>query len=118
MKIEKFFTRRTLAIIAIIEAIIILLLGSYILQIERLGIIEKKVKAQGQETIDADIAACRALPVNMRAECAEKIGVKISTLFESNQDRIRECMKFRPLLVRFCQKGLIIIPSPTPIPSP
>lgn len=101
-----------MAIIAIIEAIIIVILGSYVLTLERSGLIEKKVKAESQESLDSEISACRSLPVNMRAECAEKIGVKIATLFETNEERLRECMKFRPLLVSSCLEGLIIIPSP------
>ena len=98
---------KTLGSIAILEAIIILSLFGYIFQQKRLGIIEKEVLASSSESIDQAISACNQLPPTERPACAEKVGIKIATLFENPEEQILQCMKLRPLWVRYCQQGLL-----------
>lgn len=57
--------------------------------------------------INQDVLACKQLPPTDRPACARAIGQKISSLFPSAEDRIRQCIKLRPLLVRYCQEGLL-----------
>lgn len=58
------------------------------------------------QTIDQDVSICLSLSNEEKPNCAKMVGAKIVVLFSSEEDRIRECMKFRPLLVRYCQEGL------------
>lgn len=66
----------------------------------------------GQETkdyskiIDQDVLICFQLPQSEKALCAEITGRKIASYFSSPQDRLRQCLKFRPAHVHYCQLGL------------
>ncbi len=62
------------------------------------------------ELITQKVEDCFRLPFEEREACAEEVGRSIAILFPSPQEQIRECMKFRPVFVRYCQKGLGYFP--------
>lgn len=97
----------------IFEALIIIFLLSYILSVRS----PLEVSGSAQETIDQAITACLILPPADRPACARSVGVQVASYFSSPEERILQCMKLRPLWVRYCQEGLALY-SPSPTPSP
>lgn len=106
---RKFAQPKILEVIILFQTLIIIALAFNTLSMQTR--VKVDVLGQAQEIINQDVLVCNRLKPQERPACAERVGVKIATLFPSAEDRIRECMKFRPLFVRFCQRGLL---SPSP----
>src|SRR4030042_4088397 len=104
---------KTLGIIVILQTLIIIILAAYILPSSRKTEITSLAQ-QSQEMVDEDVAACLKLQPTERPICARIVGMKIATFFESPEERLKECMKLRPLWVRYCQQGLVLASTPTP----
>ena len=104
---------KTLGFIVILQTLIIIILAAYILPSSRKTEITSLAQ-QSQEMVNQDVAACLKLPPTERPTCARIVGMKIATLFDSPEERLKECMKLRPLWVRYCHEGLTLATSPTP----
>lgn len=99
---------KTLSIIAISEAVIIVVLLLYISSLKTT--FTQRTQAQNgnanSQLIAKEIFLCNKLASSDRPVCARMVGMKIATLFIEPSDRIRECMKMLLLMVRYCQEGL------------
>lgn len=100
---------KTLSIIAITEAIIIVVLLVYIASFRTM--LTQSTQAQDGNEADNQITqavlACNKLPPTERPPCAKAVGIQVESLFASPEDRIKQCIKMRPLMVRYCQEGLL-----------
>ncbi len=105
----KLFSPHILGIIVIAQAILIVYL-SITINYLRASISKPSViaaEAEQSAVINQDVTACKQLPHEEAITCAKTTGIKIKSLFISTEEQIKECMKFRPFLVRYCQEGLI-----------
>ena len=112
---------KTLSTIAITEAIIIVVLLIYISSLKTA--LTQRTQAQNgnanSELITQEVILCNKLTPPDRPVCARTVGMKIATLFTLPEERLKQCMKFFPLLVRHCQEGAFATPlETTPEPTP
>lgn len=103
---KKILTSHVLGAIILAQSLIIILLlvNSYNLR-KTLGS-ESKSNGSASSQINQDVAICNRLQPEERPACAKVVGVKIAMLFSTSEEQILECMKMRPLMVRYCQEGL------------
>lgn len=65
-----------------------------------------QVLAQTADDPDEDIKTCLRLPVADRPTCAKMIGMKLASQNIEEGEKVRQCMKLRPIFVRFCLNEL------------
>lgn len=103
---KKILTPHVLGAVVLAQSLIIILLlvNSYNLR-KTLGA-ENTGNGTASSQINQDIVVCNRLQPEERPNCAKAVGVKIAMLFSTSEEQILECMKMRPLMVRYCQEGL------------
>lgn len=65
-----------------------------------------QVLAQTADDQDEEIRTCLKLPVGDRPTCAKMIGMKLASQSIEAGEKVRHCMKLRPLFVRYCLNEL------------
>lgn len=61
-----------------------------------------QVLAETAPDSDEEYKLCLNMPVSDRPTCAKAIGMKLAGQPISNDDKIRNCMKLRPVFYRYC----------------
>lgn len=101
------FEKNHFGIIILAQSIVILLLVFYIVTLNRVPALSNATQENTfSEEISRDVSACLSLNFSERAACAKIVGTKIKQMFNSEQERFKECMKFKPLYIRECQQSL------------
>jgi|SRR3989344_762229 len=106
--IKKFYVKLEkshFGIIILIQSVIILLLVFYILSSNRPPSVSSAQENTFSEEITRDAKACLSLDFSERPVCAKAAGAKIGQHSPDPVERLRECLKFRPYYVHYCQLG-------------
>jgi len=95
---------KALSSIAITEGLIILLLIAYIFSLGPTTLIKAQSSSEPDNQISLAVFACNKIAPIDRPSCTRAVGVQVKSLFSSPGEKIKQCRKFFPLLVRYCQE--------------
>lgn len=104
---------KTLGILVFAEALFIFGLLVYISTLRNTTTTQAQNGNGNSQLISQEVGLCNKLAPPDRPSCVRIVGAKIANLFSSPEEQIKECLKTRPFLVRYCQEGLRLL-SPTP----
>mgnify|MGYP006891173711 CR=1 FL=1 len=100
------FKKKHLGLIILAQSLIIVLLVFYIINLNYTPALSSSSESTSSEQISKEAATCLSLDPSDRPACAKIAGVKIKGMFSTTEQRFQECMKFRPLYIKYCQEGL------------
>jgi len=95
---------KALSAIAITQGVIIVVLIIYIFNLGPTTLIKAQGNSEADNQITQAVLACNKLSPLDRPSCVKGVGIQVGSLFSSPAEKLRQCRKLFPLLIRYCQE--------------